>query len=139
MLITRQFAWLIEIFFFTSTCFIKISILLFYRRLVAGQHTNRFKAAVWIALLYNIFYTMIFFVLLFTDCQPLEARWKQFDPRYTVTFHCLSQKILAPLSGGLSCLSDLFSVLIPICVVFTLKLDAKQKIGLTFIFGLGFL
>ena len=133
---------MVEVLFFFGTCFAKISILLFYRRLVAGTYSKAFKWIIWGSIGFVVLYTIVYFVLILTTCTPVAADWRSLNPAYTAVYHCASfplQKKLALLGGILSVISDLYSVLLPTSVLLNLNISTRQKVGLIFIFGAGFL
>ena len=119
-----------------------MSILLFYRRLVAGTYSTTYKWIIWCSIAFVVGYTISFFVLIYLACTPIEALWRQYDPQYTTPYHCSSASqnySISLLTGILSVVSDLYSVLLPTALLFSLSISLRQKIGLMFIFGAGFL
>jgi hypothetical protein len=44
-----QMGFIVEVLFFWSTCFTKVSVLMFYRRLVEGTLSKKFRLAIWAA------------------------------------------------------------------------------------------
>lgn len=137
-----EYAWLIIALFLWSTAFVKISVLLFYRRLVAGTYSKRFKWALWSAIAFIVLYTIILFFLHCFSCVPLEAQWRQFDLSYTERHYCASPKVqgaIAELGGALSVITDFYSVMLPAMLLLKIKITRRQRIGLMFVFALGFL
>jgi hypothetical protein len=131
----------VEVLFFFGTCFAKISILLFYRRLVAGTYSKTFKWIIWASIGFVILYTFIWFMLILTTCTPVEADWRSLNIDYMTKYKCAPyplQKKLSLLGGVLSVITDLYSVLLPTSVLLNLNISARQKIGLICIFGAGF-
>lgn len=68
-------AWVSEVCFLVSTCSTKVSILLFYRRLVRGTVTKRWRYAIFGAIILAVLYCLTFIILLLTNCQPVDAYW----------------------------------------------------------------
>jgi hypothetical protein len=137
-----QISWVIEVLFLFATGFAKISILLFYRRLVAGIYSRTFKWIIWCSIGFVVAYTFVWFILILTTCTPVDAVWKMVEVTYTTTFKCapvILQQRLSITGGVLSVISDLYSLLLPLTVLFRLKISTKQKIGLSIIFGSGIL
>jgi len=137
-----QMGWLSAALFLWSTAFTKVSVLLFYRRLVAGTYSKRFKWAVWSAIAFIITYTSILFILLLATCVPLESYWRRLEPTYTHDYHCASTSLqggVSKLGGALSVITDFYSVLLPAILLLRIQITRRQRIGLVFIFGLGFL
>jgi drug/metabolite transporter (DMT)-like permease len=129
------------VYLFSTSC-TKISVLLFYRRLAKGTYDKRFKIAVWVAIFIVVAYTIITAVLLGHACTPLQSLWRQFDPTYTAAYHCESnhlQESGSLVSGILSVVTDLYSVMLPAMLLLRTRISKRQKIGLIIIFGLGYL
>lgn len=134
--------WFIQAFFLISIGFTKLSVLLFYRRLVSNTYSYKFKIALWLAMILVFLVTVTFLIILCTLCSPIEAYWRQYDPTYTRSFSCRSvsgQKDTSIVSGTLSVFTDWYSVMLPVTLLWRIKINRRQKIGLAFIFGIGFL
>jgi hypothetical protein len=126
-----------------STAFTKISVLLFYRRLVQGTCSRRYKYAIWAAMGFVIVYTFVFVVLLLVTCKPIQATWLRLDPTYSPTrYHCGSNDLMGKVSdlgGALSVVSDFYSVLLPAVLLLQIRITSRQRWGLMAIFSVGFL
>jgi hypothetical protein len=128
--------------FLWSTCFTKLSVLLFYRRLVAGTYSKLYKIALWSAMGVILAYTLIMFSLLVGTCTPVDAFWRKFDPAYMEHYHCTgprAQTKVSQLTGSLSVITDFYSVLLPALLVFRMTIPRRQRIALMLVFGLGVL
>lgn len=117
---------------------------MFYRRLVAGAYSKTFKWAIWAAIAFVIVYTIVFFALLITTCSPVEAIWMQFSFEWTSThkYKCVSNATIEAASkaaGGLSVVSDFYSVMLPAVLLMRIRINKRQRYGLMFIFGMGYL
>lgn len=117
---------------------------MFYRRLVSGTYSQTFKWAIWAAIAFVIIYTIIFFCLLITTCTPVEAIWQQFSFEWVEKhkFKCASDaKIVAAskAAGGLSVVTDFYSVMLPALLLMRIRISQRQRYGLMFIFGIGYL
>jgi hypothetical protein len=120
----------------------KLSVLMFYRRLVDGTYSQTFKWAIWVAMGFVGAMTITFIVLLFLTCTPLQAYWYQYDLTYDKKYTCASVDQIveiSKLSGSLSVITDFYSVALPAVLLLRIQISKKQKIGLMCIFGLGFL
>jgi len=127
--------------YFISSCSIKVSILLFYRRLLQGTCGKKTVWAIRGAICFTVLYTFAFLMVQFTSCQPLEARWNQLRPSWTATHkhQCSGSVYVAPLTGVFSVVSDFYSTTIPAFVVYRLRLPPRQKVGLYIVFATGIL
>jgi hypothetical protein len=118
---------------------VKISILLFYRRL-SVSFTRPFLIAVWIGIAYNIVYVLGFLLTLLLICRPIDAYWKSFNPAYRAAgnYTCGSEQIAEPLSAIFSVIGDAYSTILPLVLVSRLSLPRRQKMALYGLFSLGF-
>ncbi|OQO13935.1 hypothetical protein B0A48_00810 [Cryoendolithus antarcticus] len=134
-----QCLWFGELAFLISGCCTKVSVLLFYRRLVEGTYTKAWRYAVWLAIAFTVSYTLVFVIFLFTNCKPFDAYWKAFNPIYATTqeYTCIDTKVINILAGVFASLSDLYAVALPCIITWNLDMPRPQKIGLNIIFSLG--
>jgi hypothetical protein len=126
--------------YLTATCSVKISVLLFYRRL-SSNFNRPFLIATWIGIAYNIGYYVSFIIVLSFACRPTQAYWLAFNLQWTTTnkFTCVDDHVALPMSAGLSVLGDFYSTLIPCVLILRLNLPRRQKLALYSLFLLGFL
>ncbi|KAK0252515.1 hypothetical protein B0A54_05774 [Friedmanniomyces endolithicus] len=130
-------AWLGEFAFLISTCCTKISVLLFYRRLVQGTFSKRWRMATIGAIVFTACYCVAFILALVFNCNPTEAYWKAYSLTYTKSYTCANTKNLNPLAGALSVFSDLYSVVLPMGMLRHFEASKRQKLALNAIFSLG--
>jgi hypothetical protein len=131
--------WGAEVTYLASTGCTKCSILFFYRRLTKGSYNMRWKYAIITAITFTALYSLAFILMLIFSCSPTEAYWKSFNPYYQEKFHCIESKYSNVLSGAMSVLSDLYSVLLPCIMLHNFDAPRRQKIALNIIFSLGLL
>ncbi|KIV85503.1 hypothetical protein PV11_01194 [Exophiala sideris] len=119
---------------------IKVSVLLFYRRL-SVKFSRAFLIATWVGIAYNILYVVGFGLGLLLLFDPIQAYWKSFDPVWAAThhFHSGNEGVALPASGAFSVLGDLYSTLLPLILVYNLELPVRQKMALYVLFALGFM
>lgn len=125
--------------YIVATCSVKISILLFYRRL--SSNFNRvFFVATWIGIAYNIAYLVSMLFLIGFACLPAKAYWLQLDRTWATThkFACINEHVSLPASAATSVLGDLYTTLLPCILILKLDLPRRQKIALYSLFLLGF-
>jgi hypothetical protein len=120
----------------------KLSILMFYRRLVADMCSRTYKWAIWVAMGFAILFTFIFLVLLFTACTPLASYWLQYDYMHPLAhYHCPSddtRSALGKMSGVLSVITDFYSLMLPAVLLMRIQVAKRRRIGLMIIFGVGY-
>lgn len=133
--------WLAEFAFLVCGGFTKVSVLLFYRRLVEGTYSKLWKWLVLFAIGFTIAYTIAFCIMLLINCTPTEAYWRAFDPVYATTqsYTCLDTKIINTLAGVFAAASDLYAVALPCMITWHFSVPKAQKIALNVIFCLGLL
>ena len=108
----------------------KLSILLLYLRLFAIDRTFRFLT-----------YLTIFFVFgyLFANlCTQIFGCWprvKYWDP--SVTGYCIDYTKAGLAYGAMNIISDLFILVLPLPLLWRLKLAKRDKVGITFVFSSG--
>lgn len=121
----------------------KLSVLLFYRRLVAGLCSRKFKWAVWAAMIFAVVIAFTFLVILITGCHPLSAYWEKYDFVHPISkYHCPSDNATAALgkaAGALSVFSDFYSIMLPAVLLMRIQITRRQKYGLIAIFSVGYL
>lgn len=133
--------WLAELSFLLTGCCVKVSVLLFYRRLTESTCSRFWIWAVWAAIGLTVSYTLAFILVLVFNCTPTEAYWKAFDLTYaaTVDYHCVDTTVINLLAGIMAAVSDLYAVALPCIMMRNLRIPFHQKIALNIVFSLGLL
>ena len=65
-------------------------------------------------------------------CTPIDKYWKPETPG-----HCLVLTKAVYAYGSMNCISDLFIFVLPLPMIWQLKLSRKEKLGVTLIFMSG--
>jgi hypothetical protein len=141
----HQWTLIAEVIFMYSLLATKISVLMFYRRLISGTYSTKFKWALWFGMAFAVVTTVVPTGLLFASCKPFKAIWLQWDLVWVYAnaykFHCQPAKItllVGQLSGAFSVISDFYSVLLPSILLLQMRLNKRQRIALFLVFGLGY-
>ncbi|KAL1600641.1 hypothetical protein SLS60_007028 [Paraconiothyrium brasiliense] len=130
---SEQLVFASEVVFATSIALVKISILLGYREL--------FYVLVWVKrfIWLMIAACVVIFASntagLMTMCAPFEANY---DPDIKGVCR-VSRSLGASLATVINVVVDVILVVIPVCVVRTLKINTTKKFGMSLMFGLGLL
>ncbi|KAK5689380.1 hypothetical protein LTR17_026297 [Elasticomyces elasticus] len=132
-------SWLAQFSFLITGACTKISVLLFYRRLVKDTIGAMWKAAVIAAIVFTAAYTFAFMLMLIFNCNPTEAYWKSFDIKYSRKYTCVDTTVVNLLAGIFAIISDIYAVVLPMLMTRHFSLAAGQKIALNIIFSLGIL
>lgn len=134
-----EVTWLAEFsFLFCGGC-TKISVLLFYRRLVDCSYDKRWKWAVIASIIFTGAWTVAFMLCLILNCNPTEAYWKAFDPTWAHDYSCVDTTFINLLAGIFAIISDFYSVILPCLITRSITLPANQKLALNIIFCMGLL
>ncbi|KAL1646526.1 hypothetical protein SLS58_003112 [Diplodia intermedia] len=123
-----------------SSCgLIKISILLFYRRL--GEVKPWFRAIINVNIAFIALYTLSFSLAIPFECTPTSAYWNKANPLWTAThqWHCIDEGAKQVAAGALSALQDFIACTLPMALFWDLRISKRSKFALCFVFGLGIL
>jgi hypothetical protein len=136
----RLNVWLCQLFFTIALSCVKVSVLLFYRRL-SVSFSRTFMIATWVGIAYNVAFFCGFVLTLLVTFRPLAAYWLSFDPAWTRThsYSSGSEQIAEPLSALFSVIGDFYSAMLPMILVSRLSMPKKQKRALQLLFSLAFL
>ena len=120
-----------EVVYDTGITIIRISVLLFYHRIFGKQ--NRFRMALWITMAILIAWFIAITAMAVFKCSPVK---KQFD--YTVPGYCLSihRGFLGATAPNF--LIDVILLLLPMPMLWNLKIKKTKKLALTANFLLGY-
>ncbi|KAK5117546.1 hypothetical protein LTR62_004968 [Meristemomyces frigidus] len=131
-------AWIGAFLFVSGTCCLKVSVLLFYRRLKAGTYNKKWSYAIWVAIGFTITYTVGMILALILNCNPTQAYWLAYDAEWEAehNYTCASTGSLNLVAGILSIVTDIYSIALPCSVAQGLKIHPRQKITLNIMFGL---
>ena len=127
-----QIYWLSEGAFIFSTCFTKISVLLFFRRLKPSCSTA-LKGVMYAFIVFTACNCLADALVLVLQCQPVTASWRVSDPSDTDTRHCIDKHIYYPAHGLLTGFSTIYTVLIPVLVLRHIPMTKFQRAGLKWI------
>ncbi|EGS17100.1 uncharacterized protein CTHT_0074290 [Thermochaetoides thermophila DSM 1495] len=125
-------AWYSILFYHLTLSFSKLSILLLYIHIFAFKWARKAGIVLLVVVLIVSVYMML---CTFTACIPLHSYW---DFRYTGKKYCHPQSIWWS-NTGLHMVTDFLIFMLPMPVVWTIKLPRRQKVILSFVFGFGFL
>ena len=140
---SRKIVMALEATYILATGLTKISILLFYRRLVSGSVSNTFVWAIRASIFSVAAYIIAFENTLIFGCRPIDAYWNQVDPIWRTSgdhpYSCLNEVATLYAANITSILQDFLTFLMPLLLFAKLQLPIRQKVLLSVIFGIGFL
>jgi hypothetical protein len=122
-------AWLSEFLFLIGTCCLKVSVLLFFRRIVKDLFERRWQITIWAGVCYTVAVTLVFSIILSSafNCVHYLTRANRSGISGDQVAFCLhtSRSVLA--AGVLSVISDLYAILLPWVITRRLSLPVRQK------------
>jgi hypothetical protein len=132
--------WLAHFSFLICSRCTKVSILFFYRRLVADTYSKKRYWCVWFAIGFTIVYTVAFCIMLLIDYKPTKAYWMAFDIKYALTAeysYLEDSNVINTVAGICAAISDLYAVVLPCAITWHHAVPTRQRIALNAIFSLG--
>lgn len=124
---------------------IRVSILLFYRRISNSCITPFFSTLVLIAIFFVILSTIGFLLVPFLGYRPFNAYWEQANPAWAkthikgVNFFGFNEPIYLIAAAAWSIVMDFIAWFMPITLFWKLRLPLRQKIALVMLFAVGIL
>ena len=123
-----RFSYVFEIVYTTALTLPKYSILLFYSRIFK---TRGFTIALWtVGTLVTLEYIAVVLVEIF-QCIPVHALW-DFGPG-----RCINLKGFFIGTGVLNTITDAIILVLPLPLIWTLRIDRTQRLALSGVFLLG--
>ena len=139
--IQRKYILVIETTFCFASGLIKISILLFYRRLSSRAVSSTFRWATWITIGFIVAYSVAFILVPIFGCNPISAFWDQINVvkiAQGYKYHCFNEGADVFAAGVISAAQDLITAMLPTLLYWNLHLPLRQKIALFGIFAIGY-
>jgi hypothetical protein len=139
----NQVSTALEALYMVSTVATKISILLFYRRLVPEAVSRGFRWSVYGIIFFVMAYFVTWEVILFTRYKPLYADWMLGDPfwwaQHKDEVKSLDEGVIIASSAIVSAVQDFIVCGMPMMVFWKMTIPKRQRIALGAIFAVGFL
>lgn len=114
-----------------STALAKISMLFMFYRVF---QTPNFKRWAYCAGTFVIMWVIYALFVCFFTCVPFEKRWN-----HEIPGHCIDMPTTWIINSAATIFNDITVLILPIPPIWRLQLGLAQKVGLTIMFGLGFL
>ncbi|PVH99824.1 hypothetical protein DM02DRAFT_710258 [Periconia macrospinosa] len=134
----RKLILAIELNFVIVTGLIKISVLLFYRRLGGRGVSKTFRIVTWTAIGSITASTTTFFLLSVLGCRPISAIWEQADPSKFLSaqrMDCLDEGAIVFSAGVVSTVQDFVTAILPTFIYWNTQIPFRQKVALFGIFA----
>jgi hypothetical protein len=136
--IQRKLILTIEILFVLATGLVKVSILLFFRRLGSRGVSKTFRVITWVAIGFTVASTITFFISPLVGCRPLSAYWEQSDVVKIIQgtkFNCNDEGAAMAAAGIVSTVQDVIAALLPNFIYWKARIPFRQKAALMGIFA----
>ncbi|KAE8444231.1 hypothetical protein EG329_000731 [Mollisiaceae sp. DMI_Dod_QoI] len=119
--------------FLVAVVFVKVSIGLFLLRLTPSQFYHRF---IWGMIAFMGMYTTVALITILTQCRPLNSIW---DPKVTkaICFSPLGLRACAYFNATCGIFADFVFALLPIPMLWNIKINTRIKMALVGILSLG--
>ncbi|KAJ5024621.1 hypothetical protein PSV08DRAFT_366283 [Bipolaris maydis] len=98
-----------------------------------------FRKLVWSIVIFTLLYTIAFAFLGIFICSPVSYFWWQWDLGGEHKGKCLNNNHIGFVTASFSIFTDLAMLGLPIPQVWALHLSTKKKVGVLFMFSIGFL
>ncbi|KAI4646261.1 uncharacterized protein J4E78_009182 [Alternaria triticimaculans] len=137
----RKYVLATECVFCVATGLVKVSILLFYRRLSARAVSNTFVWVTWATIGFIIAYTIALTLAPILGCQPISAFWDQVNiikKLQGYEFHCFDEGADVFAASIISCAQDALTAVLPTFLYWNLQIPIRQKLALFGIFAMGY-
>ncbi|KAB8737498.1 hypothetical protein FH972_026457 [Carpinus fangiana] len=136
----RKITFANELLYLFASVGIKLSVLLFYRRLADGILPKAFIWAIYGIAAFVLAYFVTTVISLFFTCQPLEGFWLRILPQWRQAHPgaCISEGAAVLAISSISALQDFLVALLPTLLFARLPMPRKQKIALGAVFGFSF-
>lgn len=131
----------IESIFCVASGLIKVSILLFYKRLGSRAVSKTFLWVTRLTITFITAYSIAFTLVPIFGCQPISAFWDQVDPVKTgngYTYKCFDEGADVFSAAVISSAQDLLTAVLPTFLYWNLQIPIRQKIVLFGIFAVGY-
>ncbi|ORY11708.1 hypothetical protein BCR34DRAFT_513451 [Clohesyomyces aquaticus] len=138
----RKIILTLEVVFCITAGLIKVSILLFYRRISSRTVTPSFRWATRISIAFVIGYSFAFALVPIFGCRPITAYWDQlavqnlYNPAYK--FSCFNEGADTFAAAVISAVQDAVTAALPSFLYWKLHIPVRQKIALFSIFAIGY-
>ncbi|KAF3047450.1 hypothetical protein E8E12_007053 [Didymella heteroderae] len=139
--IQRKFVMAIYVLYSLTSGLIKLSILLFYRRLSSRAVSPTFRWTMRIIMFIIGGYSVAFIIIPIFMCRPISAFWDQVDFTKFAQgqeWTCINEGADVVAHGIISTVQDLIVAFLPTILCWNLQMPLRQKIALYSIFALGY-
>jgi hypothetical protein len=137
----RKATWVLALCNQLANIGIKISILLFIKKLIARTNRRWLHWAISLTIVFVATSNGIYSILNWVECIPLDAWWNRMDLEWTITheYKCWGESFITVSAGFFNLIQDFIVATLPVFVVWDLQIARSQKASIITLFGLGYL
>lgn len=121
-------------FFLVAVILVKVSVGLFLLRLTPSQFFHRF---IWSMIGFMAMYSTVALITILTQCRPMHFLWDATGTVKAVCFSPLGLRACAYFNATCGIFADFVFALLPIPMLWSVKINMRVKIALFCILGLG--
>jgi hypothetical protein len=141
--VQRKFVVAVYVLYSLASGLIKLSVILFYRRLAKGLVSPIYRWILITTFVVTATSTMAFVLISIFTCHPIDAFWKQVDFELLLqpggyNYTCINEGKTVFAAGIISTLTDAVVVIMPTLLCWNLQIPLRQKIALYSIFAVSF-
>jgi hypothetical protein len=124
------------VLFIIGTCCLKVSILLFFRRIVKDLPKQMWHIAIWAGVAFTTIHTLTFTIILAYgfNCINYTTRGTRSGMSDAQVAFCLDTPRSVLAAGILSVVSDAYAILLPWIITRRLSLPSRQKVVMNTLF-----
>ncbi|KAF2828245.1 hypothetical protein CC86DRAFT_267094, partial [Ophiobolus disseminans] len=139
----RKFVMVIYILYSLASGLIKLSVLLFYRRLSSRAVSTTFRWIMRGTMFIIAGYTIAFVLIPIFSCSPISAFWDQvdFEKRFRpggYKYSCINEGADVVANGIASTVQDFIVATLPAILCWNLQMSRHQKVALYSIFAISY-
>ena len=129
-----QFWWFAEALYVLSTFFLRTAVGFFLLRIAIRKWHRQF---LWFLMALNTIFNCYYFTFAFLQCSPVSYFWTRVDGLHQGVCHTQMTVTSSYVQCGLMATLDYSFGLLPIFIIWDLKMNIRKKILVGFILGLG--
>ncbi|TKX25240.1 hypothetical protein C1H76_2473 [Elsinoe australis] len=123
-----------KILFTLAATFTRISLILFFYRLVKDAHLRWYRWLLHASIIWTVAVGITFIFLSVFICLPVKAYWT-WPP--IPTQKCIDEGLVTLIAGVINSVTDLLVTLLPVPLIMRLRLPVKQRLGVLVLLCLG--
>lgn len=121
---------------------IKWSIIIFLMRLDDKRKSVRW--VLWALWIFNLAHMISVFLVVIFQCTPVDMYWNHYKSDKLVDgiivnqgYHCIDQASFSLITAAISVLTDIAILLVPIAIMWNLRMALRRKLAVAFVLSLG--